>query len=267
MEGTAPMDYEQIRYEEREGVGWIRLDRPDRLNALTAKLAGEVLDALDGAGSGQVRCLVITGEGRGFSAGQDLTEFRDSAGGTLDVAEHLRSGFNRMIAAIVDAPVPVIAGVNGVAAGAGLSVALACDVRIASDAARFLQAFVRIGLIPDSGGNWLLPRAVGYAKALELSITGDQIDAAEALRIGLVNRVVAAEQFAEELEAFAVRMAKAPTRALVATRRVMSGALRQSLAETLEAEAVAQAEHAGSDDFREGVAAFLEKREPKFTGR
>ena len=261
------MDHEQITYEEREGVGWIRLNRPDKLNALTTKLAGEVLDALDRAASGEVRCVVITGEGRGFSAGQDLTEFRDSTGGTLNVAEHLRSGFNRMIAAIVDAPVPVVAGVNGVAAGAGLSLAVACDVRIASDAARFVQAFIRIGLIPDSGGNWLLPRVVGYAKALELSITGDQIDAAEALRIGLVNRVAPAEQFADELESFAVRMAGAPTRAVVATRRIMAGALRQSLGETLEAEAMAQAEQAGSDDFREGVAAFLEKREPTFTGR
>ena len=260
------MDYEQISYEERDGVGWLRLMRPDKLNALTTRLAEEALDALDRASGSGVRCMVITGEGRGFSAGQDLTEFQE-LGERLDVAEHLRSGYNRLITRVVEAPVPVIAGVNGVAAGAGLSLALACDVRIASDAARFLQAFVRIGLVPDSGGNWLLPRVIGYAKALELSITGEPVDTAEALRIGLVNRVVPAEEFAGELEAYAKRMAVAPTQAIVATRRLMSEGLGSTLARTLEAEAVAQAQHAGTEDFAEGVAAFREKREPRFTGR
>jgi 2-(1,2-epoxy-1,2-dihydrophenyl)acetyl-CoA isomerase len=265
------VEYEEIAYEVRDGVGWLRLRRPDKLNALTTRMAEEALDALTAARDDEeVRCLVITGEGRGFCAGQDLTEFTggDGSGGApLDVAEHLRSGYNRMIAAIVELPMPVVAAVNGVAAGAGLSLALACDVRIASDAARFLQAFVKIGLVPDSGSNWLLPRVVGYAKALELSITGDQIDAAEALRIGLVNRVVPAEEFESAVTEYAERMAQAPTRAIAATKELMGQSLRLTLAETLEREAVTQADLANSPDFAEGVQAFLEKRPPIFTGR
>ena len=261
------MAYEQIRHEVLDGVAWIRLNRPDKLNALTTKLSNEALDAIQSAGADDaVRCVVITGEGRGFSAGQDLTEFRERTA-EIDVAEHLRSGFNRLIAAIVALPKPVVAGVNGVAAGAGLSVALACDLRIASDAATFLQAFIRIGLLPDSGGNWLLPRVVGYAKALELSITGRQVDANEALSIGLVNRTVPAESFQDEVAAQAATLAALPTRAVGATKEVMGGALSASLPETLEVEAVTQRDLAGTTDFEEGVSAFLEKRQPRFTGR
>jgi 2-(1,2-epoxy-1,2-dihydrophenyl)acetyl-CoA isomerase len=264
------MDNQEITYAVRNGVGWIRLNRPDKLNALNTRLAQETLDALASAREDEgVRCLVITGEGRGFSAGQDLTEFTAATGdggGTLDVAEHLRSGYNRMITSIAELPMPVIAGVNGVAAGAGLSLALACDVRIASDAARFLQAFVKIGLVPDSGSNWLLPRVVGFARALELSITGDTIGADEALRIGLVHRVVPAEEFEATVTDFAERLAAAPTLAIGATKALMTEALRLSLTETLEREAVTQADLAGSADFAEGIGAFLDKRQPNFTG-
>ena len=262
------MAYEEIRHEVRDGAAWIRLDRPDKLNALTGRMAEEVLEVLGAsAADPAVRCVVITGEGRGFSAGQDLGEFSARGPSPADIAEHLRSGYNRMIAALVELPKPVLAGVNGVAAGAGLSLALACDVRLASDAATFLQAFVKIGLVPDSGGTWLLPRAVGFARALELSITGRKVEAEEAARIGLVHRVVPAESFARELEELAASFAEGPTRAVGATKRLLSQAMGSTLAETLEREAVVQAEMAGSPDFVEGVQAFLDKRPARFTGR
>jgi 2-(1,2-epoxy-1,2-dihydrophenyl)acetyl-CoA isomerase len=262
------MTFEQINWEVADQVGWIRMDRPDKLNALTSRMAEEMIEALDeAAGAGDVRCVVITGEGRAFCAGQDLTEFRERGLEQLDVAEHLRSGYNRMISAIVRLPKPVVAGVNGVAAGAGLSLACACDVRIASEAAMFMQAFVKIGLVPDSGSTWLLPRIVGPARALELSITGERVDAAEALRIGLVNRVVGAEQFPKELETYAQGMATGATRAIGVTKRVFAENAGTPLAEALEREALAQAELIGSPDFLEGVQAFLDKRPPRFEGR
>jgi 2-(1,2-epoxy-1,2-dihydrophenyl)acetyl-CoA isomerase len=262
------MAYEEIRHEIRDGTAWIRLDRPDKLNALTGRMAEEVLDVLGASAEDPaVRCVVITGEGRGFSAGQDLGEFSARGLSSLDIAEHLRSGYNRMIAALVELPKPVLAGVDGVAAGAGLSLALACDLRLASDAATFLQAFVKIGLVPDSGGTWLLPRAVGFARALELSITGRKVDAEEAARIGLVHRVVSADSFPRELDALAASFAEGPTRAVGATKRLMSEAMGSTLGETLEREAAVQAEMAGSPDFEEGVQAFLDKRPARFTGR
>jgi 2-(1,2-epoxy-1,2-dihydrophenyl)acetyl-CoA isomerase len=261
------VDYEQILFERSDGVAWLRLNRPDKLNAMTSRLSEECLDAVESVkGDGSVRCLVLTGEGRGFSAGQDLTEFEERGFEELDIAEHLRSGYNRLIRALVALPKPVVAGVNGVAAGAGLSLALACDIRFASSAAKFVQAFIRIGLVPDSGSHWLLPRVVGHAKALELSMTGEQIGAEEALRIGLVNVVVPQDEYRAELDAYARRIAELPTVAAGETKRLMSEALGLSLEETLEREAAAQADQAKGDDFREGIAAFLEKRAPRFTG-
>ena len=260
------MSYGQIVVDVRGAVTWIRLNRPDSLNALTSRMSDEMVDVVSSvAADDAVRCLVVTGEGRGFSAGQDLKEF--DAVADLDIERHLERAYHRLIPALVDLPKPVVAAVNGIAAGAGLSLALACDIRIASDAAAFLQAFVRIGLVPDSGGTWLLPRAVGYAKALELSMTGERIDAAEALRIGLVHRVVPADDLEKEITTFADGLAAMPTTAIGLLKRLLRDAAGLTLEEALAREAAAQSEAAGSHDFVEGVAAFIEKRPPDFTGR
>jgi len=261
---------EQITYERDGGVGWLTLDRPDKLNALTSVMSDELCDALEEIrGDDEVRAVVLTGAGRGFCAGQDLTEFRDAyvAGDRPDIEQHLAETYHRLIPLIVETPKPVIAGVNGVAAGAGLSLALACDVRIASDEARLTQAFVKIGLIPDSGGTYLLPRVVGYAKALELSMTGEMIDAAEAHRIHLVNRVVPADSFADELRGYAERLAAMPTLAIAETKRLLRQALTLDLHDALQREAEAQARMGKTEDHTEGVMAFAEKRDPTFRGR
>lgn len=264
------MAYEQIAVGREGPVAWITLNRPDRLNALTATMSGELEDAFTDAGEDEhVRCIVLTGEGRGFCAGQDLTEFEAAyrAGDRPDIAEHLRTSYHRMIPIVVQTPKPVIAAINGVAAGAGLSLALACDIRVASDEAKFTQAFVKIGLIPDSGGSYLLPRAVGYPKALELSITGDLIDSKTALDIGLVSRVVAAASFRDDVSALASRLASMPTLAIAATKALLQGSLNLNLDEALDQEAIAQAAMGRTQDHIEGVNAFVEKRDPRFEGR
>jgi 2-(1,2-epoxy-1,2-dihydrophenyl)acetyl-CoA isomerase len=261
---------EQITYERDGGVGWITLTRPDRLNALTSVMSDELCDVLEEIrGDDEVRAVVLTGAGRGFCAGQDLTEFRDAyaSGDRPDIEQHLAETYHRLIPLIVETPKPVIAGVNGVAAGAGLSLAIACDVRIASDEARLTQAFVKIGLIPDSGGTYLLPRVVGYAKALELSIGGDMLDAAEAHRINLINRVVPADSFADELREYAERLAAMPTLAIGETKRLLRDALTLDLHDAMQREGEAQARMGKTEDHLEGVMAFAEKRDPTFKGR
>ena len=264
------MSYEQIATRRDGAALWVTMRRPEKLNALTGTMSDELSKVFqDAHGDPDVRCVVLTGEGRGFCAGQDLTEFRDAyeTGNRPDIEEHLAETYHRLIPLIVETPKPVIAAVNGVAAGAGLSLALACDLRIASDAARLTQAFVKIGLVPDSGGTYLLPRAVGYAKALELSITGDVIDAAEALRIGLVHRVVPADTFEQEVGALATRLAAMPTAAIAETKRLLREAIAVDLSEALSREAAAQSRMGQTEDHLEGVMAFAAKREPEFKGR
>jgi 2-(1,2-epoxy-1,2-dihydrophenyl)acetyl-CoA isomerase len=258
--------YEQIVYDVEGAVAWLRLNRPDRLNALTKTLSDESVDALRRAADNEtVRAIVLTGEGRGFCAGQDLTEFGDVE--NLDIVTHLRESYHIFVTAIVEHPKPVLAAVNGVAAGAGFSLACAADVRIASTAASFIQAFIRIGLVPDSGSTWLLSRIVGPAKALELSITGDRVDAQDAERLGLVSAVAAPEGFDALVREQAQRLAALPTRAIGATKKLFADAPVLDFQEALEREAHAQDESTKTADFLEGVAAFLEKREARFTGR
>jgi 2-(1,2-epoxy-1,2-dihydrophenyl)acetyl-CoA isomerase len=261
--------YQQIAVTDGP-VTRITLNRPEKLNALTHRMSDELGRAFAEAGEDpEVRAIVVTGAGRGFCAGQDLSEFESAyrAGERPDIRQHLEDSYHRLIPQIVGMPKPVIAAVNGVAAGAGMSLAVACDVRLASEDARFLQAFVKIGLIPDSGGTWLLPRVIGYARALELSISGDRIDARRALEIGLVNRVVPPERFEAEVEGYAARLAALPTAAIGATKELLGSALRVELDEALRREAEAQGRMGQTDDHLEGVMAFAEKREPRFRGR
>jgi 2-(1,2-epoxy-1,2-dihydrophenyl)acetyl-CoA isomerase len=248
----------------REGsVLTIILNRPDVLNALTSSVHQGIFAALEDARDPSVRAVVITGAGRGFCVGQDLQEFSD---GAADVADNLRRNYHRNVLSIRALEKPVIAAVNGAAAGAGLSLALACDVRIASEAASFVPAFIKIGLVPDSGGTWLARRLLGTSRAFEWLTTGRRLSAEEARAWGLVSEVVPAEQFAERAQEVAQLFAAMPTRAVWHTKRLLDAAETTTFADQLELEAVTQAELTRTADFREGVAAFLEKRDAAFTG-
>jgi 2-(1,2-epoxy-1,2-dihydrophenyl)acetyl-CoA isomerase len=242
----------------------IALNRPDVLNALNRSVHAGIYDALEEARlDPAVRAVVITGTGRGFCVGQDLQEFSSGAG---DVAQNLRDNYHRNVLAIRALEKPVIAAVNGAAAGAGLSLALACDIRIAARSASFVPAFVKIGLVPDSGGTWLVRRLLGAARAFEWLTTGRRLSADEARDWGLVSEVVADEELAERMHEVAALYAAMPTRAVWQTKRLLDAAETTSFADQLELEATTQAELTRTPDFREGVAAFLEKRDAAFTG-
>jgi 2-(1,2-epoxy-1,2-dihydrophenyl)acetyl-CoA isomerase len=242
----------------------ITLNRPDVLNALTEVVHDALAAALKEARAADVRAVVVTGAGRGFCVGQDLTEFREAPG---DIADRLRAGYHPNIRAIRELEKPVIAAVNGAAAGAGLSLACACDIRIASDAATFVPAFINIGLIPDSGGSFFIARLLGPARAFEWMSSGRRLTAAEAHAWGLVSEVVEADGLAARAAELAAELAAMPTRGIGMTKRLFEQAATATLDEQLEREAQLQAAATQTDDFREGVAAFLEKREPRFTGR
>ncbi len=248
----------------RDGsVQTITLNRPDKLNAFTLGVHEGLHAALDEARDPEVRAVVITGAGRGFSAGQDLTAFGEGG----DVAEMLRATYHVTVLAIQALEKPVIAAVNGVCAGAGLSLACACDIRVASDAAFFVPGFVGIGLIPDSGGSYFIQRLLGTPRAFEWMTSNRRLTAAEAYDWGLVSEVVAADSFAARVAEYAAGLAAAPTRAIAMTKRLYDEAASSTLEEQLEREAQAQAEATQTDDFREGVTAFGEKRAPEFRGR
>ncbi len=244
------------------GVLTVTLNRPEKLNALTAGVHAGLHEAFAEAADDDIRAVVLTGAGRGFCVGQDLTEFAGAAG---DVAAHLRATYHPTIHAIRGLDKPVIAAVNGVCAGAGLSLASACDVRIAAGSASFVPGFVSIGLIPDSGGSWFIVQLLGQARAFEFMSSGRPATAAEAHAMGLVNEVVenAAARAAEHAAAFAAL----PPRAVGMTKHLFEHAVTATLDEQLELEARLQSEAAQTDDFREGVTAFLEKRPATFSGR
>jgi 2-(1,2-epoxy-1,2-dihydrophenyl)acetyl-CoA isomerase len=254
----------EVEVSRDGGVLTITLNRPDVLNALNRAVHQGIHDALQQAARDPaVRAVAITGAGRGFCVGQDLQEFSHGAG---DVADNLRRNYHRNVLAIRALEKPVIAAVNGAAAGAGLSLALACDVRIAARSASFVPAFVKIGLVPDSGGTWLARRLLGQARAFEWLTTGRRLSADEAREWGVVSEVVADEEFADRLHEVAQLFAAMPTRAVWETKRLLDRAETSTFEEQLELEATTQAELTRTHDFREGVAAFLQKRDPAFTG-
>jgi 2-(1,2-epoxy-1,2-dihydrophenyl)acetyl-CoA isomerase len=262
--------YEQLIEERDDAVALLRLNNPSRLNALSPVLTGELMQSLTAlAADPGCRAIVLIGEGRGFSAGADLTTLQEPylRGERPHLSQFLKEGYNRLIPLLAEAPKPVIAAVNGVVAGAGVSLALACDLRIASEAATFSMAFVRIGLIPDAGSSYLLPRTVGMARALEMALLSEKVDAATALRYGLVNRVVAPDRLLEETMDLAHRLAELPTAAIGLTKLQFQQASRLSLAEAMDREADVQDQAAATADHIEGVLAFLEKRPARFTGR
>jgi 2-(1,2-epoxy-1,2-dihydrophenyl)acetyl-CoA isomerase len=241
----------------------ITLNRPEVYNAFNAALHAALHAALEEAAAPEVRAVVITGAGRGFSSGQDLKEFQEVRASIRDALEQTYHPNIRLIRSLEK---PVIAAVNGPCAGAGLSLAAACDLRIASDAASFVPGFIGIGLVPDSGGSWFIHRLLGFARAFDWMTTNKRLTAAEAHAWGLVNEVVEAEQFAAHVAEVAGLYATLPTRAIGMTKRLLDHAYTATLEEQLELEAELQQAATGTADFAEGVAAFLEKREPRFSG-
>jgi 2-(1,2-epoxy-1,2-dihydrophenyl)acetyl-CoA isomerase len=247
-----------------DGVLTITLNRPDVLNAFNAAMHRALGAALKEARDPAIRAVVLTGAGRGFCVGQDLTEFREAPG---DIGDRLRSSYHPNVLAIRALEKPVIAAVNGAAAGAGLSFACACDIRLASDAATFVPAFVNIGLVPDSGGTYFIARLLGPAGAFEWMTSGRRLGADEAKDWGLVSEVHPADELSGRAAELATQLASMPTRAIGMTKRLFDRAAESTLEEQLEWEAQLQSAATKTEDFREGVAAFLEKRDPRFSGR
>jgi 2-(1,2-epoxy-1,2-dihydrophenyl)acetyl-CoA isomerase len=262
--------FEFLLYDvSEEGVLTLTLNRPDCLNAFNDEMSYELQKALKEADKDPaVRCIVLTGAGRGFSAGQDLRSRSIASNGTVPhLGESIRKRYSPIISKLRSMEKPVIAMVNGVAAGAGASLAFACDLRVAGASSKFIQAFVKVGLIPDSGACWLLPRLVGFGRAMELAMLGDAIVAETALQWGLVNKVVPDEELVATTQALAKQVAQGPTQAIGLIKRAMNKAMNVDLEEYLEYEANLQEIAGRTADYKEGVSAFLEKRPAQFAGK
>jgi 2-(1,2-epoxy-1,2-dihydrophenyl)acetyl-CoA isomerase len=261
-----PYTYETLAISLADKVLTITLNRPDVLNAFNEQLSFDLIAVFEEAANDpDVRAIVLTGAGRAFCSGQDLKDIGDEPDRSL--ADSLRRRYNPLIRKMRSIPKPIIAAINGAAAGAGLSLALACDLRFASERAKLIQVFIRIGLVPDSGSTWFMPHLVGYARAFELCTTGRDIGAAEAEQIGLVNKVVSPELLMDYTMEIARRYAQAPTQAIGQIKRALNHALSNDLESSLILEEELQEQAGYSHDYREGKSAFLEKRPPKFEGR
>lgn len=268
-QATAETAYEFLQVNLTEGVYTITLNRPDNLNSFNDEMSFELQKALKEAEkSSDVRCVVLTGAGRAFSAGQDLKarSIQVAEDGVPHLGESIKSRYAPIISKIRNMEKPVIAKINGVAAGAGASIAFACDIKIAVDTASFIQAFVKVGLIPDSGACWLLPRLVGLSRAFELAMLGDKIDTRQAVEYGLINHYVTAEDLDATVDSFAKKLANSPTKAIGLMKRAFNKAMTSSLDDYLDYEAEVQEIAGRTQDYQEGVAAFTEKRDPSFIG-
>lgn len=257
--------FETIGFSVAEGIARITLNRPDRLNSFTRAMHAELAQALDAAA--EARVIVLTGAGRGFCAGQDLNDRAVAPGEAVDLGETVEASWNPLVRRLATLPQPVIARVNGVAAGAGANIALACDLVVAAKSAKFIQSFSALGLIPDSGGSWHLPRLVGQARALGLALTGEPLPAEKAAEWGMIWKCVEDDALDGEVDALAAKLAALPPLGLAAIKSIIRTTGTRTLDEELDLQRDEMRRLGFTADYREGVAAFLEKRTPSFTGR
>lgn len=261
------MEYKSIQFSINDGVAVIKFTRPEVLNSFNVEMGVSVQEALRKCNEDElIRAVVITGEGRAFCAGQDLAEAAPKDEPLADLGKILDESYNPIIKLIREIEKPVVAAVNGIAAGAGANIALACDIVVASEKASFVQAFSKIGLVPDSGGTYFLPRLIGFQKASALAMLGDKVSAEEAEKLGMIYKAYAENEFEEEVDELAKQLAKMPTRGLALTKKALNLSMNNNLDDQLEVEKQLQIAAGNTDDYKEGVHAFLDKRKPDFKG-